>query len=694
MKKHRLFLTLLILLSLFATACSRRHKGPRLYLDNDFYWALGSGEDQVEDAPKYEYKKLPKLAYKNIVRLKEVGNTGKYVWLRVQFEIPDELKHDDLSMLIPYLHFAEELYLNGYYIDDYGVMGDGPEDSAIQDAGFMAHLFDFPESFLIQNGINTVYIKLFALGDASITSGVFLGQRQDAWATSDIMTFWRSRIYIFLEGFMLCVSIFFLLIFIAYKKDRLYFYLSLISLVSMFFFSGFFGGDLPWVGFHGGVTFLTFFKFTKCICFFIMEYLFSLFIFDYLEMKHTLTERIIRHTWLAAVILVICFAPTYHSLITISHIVIWFSLADVSLDIGIIVHHVRKGEKREKARILLIALSPFLTCVLFDFVVKSFVNNITLPYFSIFGWEISVVICFLYFSTQYNRIAIRLDYLNKNLKNEVEEQTAKLTEANHKLEHERDIARKDMHMASVVQQKFFHAPDQKFSNWDYAVCYEPFSEVSGDLFNFYYEQDSLQGVSVFDASGHGVAASLITMLSENVIKTIYAESRKKHKHLSEILTDLNQGLIEAKGDVDNFLTGVLISITEKNDGNCKIDIADAGHPYPILYRADAKEIVHITPPAGKESYGPIGIAGIETHYTDFSFEMKKGDILVLYTDGLIETMNARREEFGKENVGKVLMDNSKKNANSILQLLMANLDIHTGQEMRNDDVTVIILKRK
>ena len=74
--------------------------------------------------------------------------------------------------------------------------------------------------------------------------------------------------------------------------------------------------------------------------------------------------------------------------------------------------------------------------------------------------------------------------------------------------------------------------------------------------------------------------------------------------------------------------------------------------------------------------------------------MKKGDILVLYTDGLIETMNARREEFGKENVGKVLMDNSKKNANSILQLLMANLDIHTGQEMRNDDVTVIVLKRK
>ena len=112
---------------------------------------MGSGEDQIEDAPKYNYQKLPKLAYKNIVRLEEVGNTGKYVWLKVQFEIPEALKGDDLSMLIPYLHFAEELYLNGYYIDDYGVMGDGPDDPAIQDAGLIAHLFDFPESFLNQD---------------------------------------------------------------------------------------------------------------------------------------------------------------------------------------------------------------------------------------------------------------------------------------------------------------------------------------------------------------------------------------------------------------------------------------------------------------------------------------------------------------------------------------------------------------
>ena len=114
----------------------------------------------------------------------------------------------------------------------------------------------------------------------------------------------------------------------------------------------------------------------------------------------------------------------------------------------------------------------------------------------------------------------------------------------------------------------------------------------------------------------------------------------------------------------------------------------------MLYQSETKQVIEIKPPIGLESYGPIGVAGIETRYTDFSFEMKKGDILVLFTDGLTEQMNEKREEFGKENIGKILTEYSRKNADVILQNILVSLDQHTGQEMRTDDVTVIILKRK
>ena len=694
MFKRRLLLILLILLSLLTTACTERVKGPRLYLDNDFYWAIGQKETTVEDAMDLNYQHLEKLAYKNIRYLPGVGNDGKYVWLKINFTLPDELKNDDLSMLIPYIHFAEELYLNGEYIDDYGVIGEGAKDPDVQEAGLIAHLFDFPENFLNQEGENTILIRLLALGNSCVTPGVYIGLRDDCWATSDIMTFWRSRIYIFLEGFMLCVFIFFFMIFIAYRKDRIYFYLSFLSLISMFFFSSFFGGDLPWVGFHGGFSFLFYFKFTKCICFFVLEYVFSLFIFDFLQMEHTLAERLIRCTWLAISLTACIAAPDYYTLIRISHIVIWISMVDVTIAIGMIGISLIKGQRRERARMLLVALAPFLICVHADFIIKTFLNNITVPYLSMFGWGVTIILCFLYFSTQYNRIAINLERLNKNLKDEVNEQTRLLRDVNKKLANERDTALKDMHMAALVQQKFFHAPDQKFKNWDYAVCYEPCSEVSGDLFNFYYDESNLQGVSIFDASGHGVAASLITMLSENVIRTVYEESKKKQKPLSEVLSDLNKGLIEAKGEVDNFLTGILLNIKDKKNGACVIEIADAGHPYPLLYQNDSKRVIEIQPPVGLESYGPIGVSGIETHYTDFTFEMKKGDVLVLFTDGLTEQMNEHRQEFGKDKLGKILIETNRKNADSILQTLLARLDQHTGQEMRTDDVTVIILKKK
>ena len=682
----------LIILSVLAYN-SAKPADARIYLDDAFYWAIGNIDDEVEDAQNLDYKKLEKLEYKNLRNIPEIGNDGKYVWLKAEFELPDELKGDDLSMLIPYLHFAEELYLNGEYIDDYGVMG-APEDKDIQEAGLMAHLFDFPEKFINQEGKNTVLIKVFALGNGSITKGVFVGFRQDAWRTSDIVTFWRTRVYIFLEGCMLCVCIFFLMIFIAYKKDRIYFYISLLNFFSMLFFSGFFGGDLPWVGFHGGISYFWFFKITKCASFFALEYLYSLLIFDFLKMKHTTAERIIRATYVIGSIGICLLAPNYYSLIKISHIIIWFSLIDVVISISIMVSSLKHPKRHESAKMLLISLSPFLASVFADFVIKTFFNNITLPYFSMFGWQLSIIIFFLYFSLSYSSIAQRLEYLNKELKNEVDVQTQKLQEAKVNLEHEMEVASTDMKMAAIVQQKFFHAPETKFKEWDLAVCYEPLSVVSGDLFNFYYDKDNLYGVSLFDASGHGVAASLVTMLSENIIRQVYEDSYKNHESLGSTLTKINTNIIQAKGDIDNFLTGILLGFKDIDKDTSEISIANAGHPRPFLYRYNDDTVNEVELPSDDYVFGPVGISGLEYDYKDYTIKMKKDDILILYTDGLTETMNTEREEFGKSHIQALLHKNSRKSSQEILNIFLTEINEFSSGAGRSDDITAIVLKRK
>ena len=690
MKFKLFFVSIISILLAFVTSCNDGDD-PRLYL-TDFYWAPATEKSDISEAENLVFQKIPKLEYKNIRKL--VGVSGEYVWIKTTFTLPDELKGDDLSMLVPYIHFAEELYLNGKYIDDYGIMEGGANSSEIQEAGFMAHLFDFPEDFINQEGENTVLIKLFSLGSGSICGKIFVGFRQDAWSTSDKLTFWHSRIYIFLEGIMLCVSIFFLMIFFAYRKERIYIYFSLLNLLSFIFFSTLFAGDLPWVGFHGGINYFWFYKLAKCATFFGLEYLFSLFIFDYLEMKHTLAERIVRGMYLFAAVVLCVTAPTYYDLMNISHFIIWISVLDIQLAIGMILINLRKSVKREKARLLLITLAPFLITVNADFIIKTFANNIELPYYSMYGWIGTVMIFFLSFTSDYQKISKRLEYLNTELKNEVGEQTRQLKEANESLEHEMEIASEDMHMAAIVQQKFFYVPDIEFENWDYAVCYEPLSQVSGDLFNFFYDDNKLNGVSLFDASGHGVAASLITMLSENIIRQVYIDQYQTTESLGQILTNINTSLIDAKGEVDNFLTGILLKITDNDDGTSKINIANAGHPRPFIYKSQEDMVMELQPPNDDYIFGPIGINGIEHNYLDYEFQMQSGDVLILYTDGLTETMNIHREDFGKSSVQALLQRNNKKSAKDIMNIIMRKLNEHASGATRSDDITAIIIKRK
>lgn len=685
------FVSIISILLSVLSSCAGKKDNPRLYL-TDFYWAMTTEESDVSQADNLTYKKLEKLEYKNI--RKEIGTEGNYVWVKTTFKLPDELKGDDLSMLVPYIHFAEELYLNGHYIDDYGQMEGGAESPKIQEAGFMAHLFDFPEDFLNQDGENTVHIKIFTLGCGSICGDIFVGLRQDAWSTSDKITFWRSRIYVFLEGIMLCVSLFFFMIFFAYKKERIYIYFSLLNLLSFIFFSTLFAGDLPWVGFHGGINYFWFFKLAKCATFFGLEYLFSLFIFDYLQLKHNLAERILRGMYLFGAVILCITAKNYHDLLNISHFIIWPTVIDIQIAIGLIIRHLGKSPKRERARLLLFTLSPFLITVNADFIIKTFLNNIEVPYVSMYGWIGTVIIFFLTFSFDYQKISSRLEYLNTELKNEVGEQTRQLQEANNRLEHEMQIASEDMHMAAIVQQKFFYIPKEEFNNWDYAVCYEPLAQVSGDLFNFFYDDQALNGISLFDASGHGVAASLITMLSENIIRKIYVDQAKQNVPLGQILTNINTNLIDAKGKVDNFLTGILLSFKDNDEKSSTVSIANAGHPRPFIYKSSEDMVMELQPPSDDYTFGPIGIGGLEDDYRAFDITMESGDILILYTDGLTETMNAQREDFGKSSVQALLQRNHERSARDILDIILQKLNEHSAGTPRSDDLTTIIIKRK
>ena len=694
------FLFSLVLLSTAMLSCINKgtlnegDENLRIPLDGTFEYAICPegenglwGEDStVEDALQMDYTFLEKMCYRNLYDI--AGGDGKYLWLKTEFLVPDGLKDKDLSMVIPYLHFADELYLNGRFIDSYGFM----EKNLFQDAGYEAHYFNFPIEHLKQNGRNIVLIKVCALGFATISPGIFIGVKDDGWAAADISSFWQSGIYICFMGIMIAVSFLFFALFIFSRTERIYLHFALLNVFSILYFSNLCVSELPWVGFHGGFTFLAYLKFACCISFFGLMYIGVIFIYHFLNQKQHIIERIIRI--ISALFSVICViaAPDYKSLFKLFPLLAAISFINLFTALVLIVICLFKSDKKNRAVLIFISFIPFIISLLVDFVIKAVLRNINLPFFSMFGWLGTILFYFTYFSIQYRKITLRLEYLNTELEHEVQNQTEKLVLANRQLDTEMKITQQDMHAAALVQEKLFHPPTTAFPHWDIAVSYQPLSGVSGDFYNFYSKGSSLYGVSLFDASGHGVTASLITMLAENIIQQAFKASHVNGESVSDCMEKINSNFITAKGDIENYLTGILLDINEQDDC-ANITMVNAAHPYPELYHTSEGYAEEILPDVENPSYGPVGMDIMEVHYAPIELKMEKDDVLVLFTDGLTEAVDKDRKEFGRKGIETILESSSGESAEEILKKLTVALSVHIGTAQHNDDITIIVMKR-
>ncbi len=230
-------------------------------------------------------------------------------------------------------------------------------------------------------------------------------------------------------------------------------------------------------------------------------------------------------------------------------------------------------------------------------------------------------------------------------------------------------------------------------NWDFAVRYEPLSIVSGDLFNFYHEEDLLNGISLFDASGHGVAASLVTMLAENIIQQTYCETLESGERVADALKLINERCIEAKGEIENYLTGILLSTKENSDGSCTMVMSNAGHPYPLYYNAKEKVVEELLPSADMPYTGPVGLSGLGVEFSEMEFTMQSGDILFLFTDGITEMLNDKKLDFGIDPIKAIIEKYNSESAEQIISRIMDRMEEFIADTPRVDDVSVIILKR-
>ena len=211
------------------------------------------------------------------------------------------------------------------------------------------------------------------------------------------------------------------------------------------------------------------------------------------------------------------------------------------------------------------------------------------------------------------------------------------------------------------------------------------SGVSGDLYIIFITENHLDGIGIFDISGHGIASGLVTMLVKNIIEQEFKKGSKLP--LNEVMEKINTRIIAEKGSIENYLTGLLIRFNEDD-----IELVNAGHPKAILYNKSSGKINNVEQ-EGINQYGAIGIADFPINFETVRFTMEKGDELVLYTDGITDCMSPEKKYFGYEGVLAVFKANLGLSVKDQVTALPAALRKFSETDHFNDDITYIILKK-
>lgn len=216
----------------------------------------------------------------------------------------------------------------------------------------------------------------------------------------------------------------------------------------------------------------------------------------------------------------------------------------------------------------------------------------------------------------------------------------------------------------------------RFADFEMAARSMPAEVVGGDFYDVIPMSDQIQGVAIADASGHGLPAALqvrdvYTGLRMGVardfkiVRTMERLNRIIHdSRLTTKFVSLFYGELEASG---NFI------------------YVNAGHNPPILAKPGEIQLLRQT--------GIVLGPSRDAAYARGFATMDRGDVLVLYTDGLVEARDPRGNEFGLDRLKRLVASSREKTAEEILAAIKERVEAFTRNAPPEDDRTLLIIRR-
>jgi sigma-B regulation protein RsbU (phosphoserine phosphatase) len=239
------------------------------------------------------------------------------------------------------------------------------------------------------------------------------------------------------------------------------------------------------------------------------------------------------------------------------------------------------------------------------------------------------------------------------------------------------VIRNEMETARQIQLSILPREAPKSNDLEIAARYMPMTSVAGDFYDFIVVDDKRLGALVADVSGHGMPAALIS----SMLKIALAAQSECASDPARVLSGLNEALCgKFKG---HFVTAAYIFIdTEKKT----ITYAGAGHP-PLLLRDHASG-------KGSEVLENGLFLGAFPHaaYSALERPFHEGDVVLLYTDGIVEMNSAQEEEFGGDRLRQFLENNGELPAEKFIVSLLDELSTWSTGREAEDDLTLLAVR--